>query len=228
MIVHAGMAMMADRWPKSYKVLKSLATQCDRIHIALNGFEEVPWELKRDPYHVWHVGRNLGDGAKFYTKDEGYDLFLTCDDDLIYPDTYVKDIIDACDRYPEHVITFHGHNMRGKTDNFLKDMLYSHNKNGMRCLGGAKSDLPIRIIGTGVSAYPRELYRAALSHFQVGRNIGDLIMSKALEDAGIPRMGITHEGNYFKYVHPPKGTTIYETTTSHNQRMTEIWNGLGL
>lgn len=226
MIVIAGIALVPDRWPASYKTIKSLLPQVDRIYVALNGFSYVPWELKKyDKIVIDYIGKNRGGYMKFVRPPNPYDAVITCDDDLIYPETYVADFVAASKRYPGHVLTHHGHNVKGPQESVQKSRQWHEHH---RCLTHEIHDRDIYCIGTGVSFYPCDIYHKALRELEYGWNVCDLLMTKALNKCEVPRKALAHSSRYLKYIKPPTGTTIWETLTSDDKKYTAIWNDLGL
>lgn len=224
MYIVAGMACMPDRWPASLRVMLSLKKQVDTLFLSLNGFAKTPPELlDEDWIKVSHIGHNVGDIGKF--ADVECDFYLSCDDDLIYPPTYVADFIKAADRFPGHVLTHHGNDAKGPTNSYFK-MRYGATR--IQCLMRNDKEIPLTIPGTGVTFYPGEVYSELYSRLFDGWNHADLIVGKILQDMDVPLTALKHHKHYFQYLEPPKGATIWEQNVKWDKKMTDIWNTIGL
>ena len=215
---------MVDRWPKSLEVIMSLKGQVNTLHVALNGFTRIPDEIAREDWVVpWHVGHNMGDIGKF--ADVECDAYLSIDDDLIYPETYVQDFIEAAKRHPNHVLTHHGNDCKGPTNSYFK-MRYASER--IQCLMKNDIEMILTIPGTGVTFFPGDVYSELYSRLFDGWNHADLIVAKILQEMEIPIRSVAHPKAYFQYIEPPKGSTIWEQNVQFDKKMTDIWNKIGL
>ena len=91
------MATMPERIRALEEVIPTIIHQCDELNIYLNLFETVPGFLKHPKIKIYRsqdcLG-DLGDVGKFYKCDEWTEGYIfTVDDKLLYPKTYVKDMI---------------------------------------------------------------------------------------------------------------------------------------
>ncbi len=102
-MIAAGIALLPDRYPTSLKTIESLLPQVDAILLSLNGFNSIPEGLVHPKIEVRYMGVNLGDIGKFHEWDGD---FISCDDDLIYPGTYVEDFQTS--KHRDTILTHHG------------------------------------------------------------------------------------------------------------------------
>ena len=215
---------MIDRFPESLESIMSLKGQVNTLHVALNGFTRVPAEIAREEWVIpWHVGHNMGDSGKF--ADIECDAYLSLDDDLIYPETYVQDFLDAAKRYPNHVLTHHGNDCKGATDSYFK-MRYQSER--IQCLMKNDIDMILTIPGTGVTFFPGDVYSEFYSRLFDGWNHADLIAGKILQQMNIRIRSVKHPKGYFGYINPPDGSTTWEQNVQFDTKMTKIWNKLNL
>ena len=98
-------------------VVYQLLSQCTRMCICFNGFDEIPKNLPKSEkiIAICANGKNgnppdLGCNNKMYWLGDFPGYYATVDDDIIYPPNYIqtiKDALDKCDR--KAIVSFHGH-----------------------------------------------------------------------------------------------------------------------
>lgn len=89
--------------------LASLRGQCDLLHVYLNGHAEVP--LCVLDWCDEHVRSATNDGAdrKFHWAHQHDGVYLSCDDDFIYPPDYVARMVAGVERFGGRaLVTAHG------------------------------------------------------------------------------------------------------------------------
>lgn len=127
MRVTAGIATKGDRPQQLRRTLASLVKQVDKIYIYDNS-----------------KNKDLTDNAKFWGAQFETGVFLTCDDDIIYPKDYVKTCLQWLEQ--TNIVTYHGRiiNKGAKT-------YYGAHKE-YAFYNTVESSLKIDIAGTGVMA----------------------------------------------------------------------------
>ena len=206
-MIYAGMAMLPNRFPASLKTVKSILPQVDRLFLCLNGFTSIPDQLVHEKIEVWHCGENLGDAGKFFWPPGNYRAFLTLDDDLIYPEEYVKDFVAASELFPGAILTHAGKILPPVVRDYWADCpkvvtCFTENREPIRV------DIPI----TAAAYFPEDGYKK----FDTPRvwNCGDLYVMQQMRKHDIRAYALRHPKNYFGYLKPPAGTTIWEQTQS--------------
>lgn len=122
--VTIGIATIPERAPSFANVVKSLLPQCDEMHITLNNYDSVPNTLKMRKIKV-HIDKtnSMGDNAKFraaWRDIKGY--FLSVDDDLIYPENYVQEMIKKLNEAGRSkIIGLHGTIFREPFENYTRN-----------------------------------------------------------------------------------------------------------
>jgi hypothetical protein len=204
-VVNAGMAMMPDRFPASLQAVESLKGQVNKLFLCLNNFDTIPQELQQPWIEVWHVGENIGDRGKFYFPTEDYDAFITCDDDLIYPTTFVKDFIKTSEIFQNSVLTHAGKIIPPKLNDYWRDC-----PKVVTCFTANTETIKVDIPITAACYFPSEIYKK----FQNPNfwNCGDFYAMQQARKQNVDCYAITHPAKYFGYIKPPKGTTIWEQT----------------
>ena len=188
---------MPERWPASKEAIFSLKGQVRQLYVYWNG-DEYPEDLKTDWITVT-CGPNRGDFSKL-TPVPGE--FLTCDDDLIYPKTYVRDFEQFIEAFPNCILTHHGKTLEGGV------------KNVVHCLRENTDTKRVDIPGTGVSYFPARIYGELLREIEYDWNCLDVLVGSWMKKKGVKAYALPHPADYFGYIAPPKGTTIWEMNGS--------------
>lgn len=201
--VVATLCILPERIDAARLTLKSLSPQVDKIYVCLNNFEKIPPEIER--FHnveVIYVGENIGDIGRFSMLPKIDCHLISCDDDLVYPKTYVDDFLAAHEEDKDLIFTHHGKTVvNGILD--YKAM----------CLYKSTQSVPVDIIGSGVSFFPKG--KTDWTEYVLGEpmNQSDIHVSAVIELLGYKARSMPHSAKYFKYLQPPVGTTIWETKT---------------
>ena len=205
MRVVVGMATTAKRLMYAELAIKSLEDQVDEIHLWNNDTEDA----------------NLFDNGKFVGLDCEFEecYYFTCDDDIIYPPTYVQDMIKAIE-FHKCIVTHHGRKLKGTGIDYYSQGMSGHY--GYRCLSMIPRDTEIDVCGSGCTAFstvdfnPLELYRSK------DLMMADLVLSLEAAKQGKKIMVLSHDADYFRDLKVPKGLTIYEMQKENHSRQNEI------
>lgn len=199
MKVVVGIATMKGREESLKHTLKSLVGQADQIRIYNNATRE----------------EDLTDNGKFYFLQEYNETiyYLSCDDDLIYPPTYVKDMIKAIDR-TGGIVTHHGR--------ILKEygVSYYRGHRVFMCLKENDKECRIDVAGTGVTGFrtdyfnPTEIYKAK------DKRMSDLVFSLEAAKQGKKITVLKHGHDYFG--HTNNKETIHSQDSRNDGRQSEI------
>ncbi len=102
-------ATTAERAALLPKSLGSLRPQCDSLHVYLNGYGEAPeCVLDLADEHVV-AADNGGADKKFHWAHLHDGIYLSCDDDFVYPPDYVQRMVEAVEQWRGQVfVTAHG------------------------------------------------------------------------------------------------------------------------
>lgn len=157
---------------------------------------------------------NLYSNGKFYGITKNHDLFLTCDDDIIYPYNYVKDMANHLIEYD--VVTSHGRVLSGDSERY-----YYGGHNAYPCGAINHQSKQIDVMGTGVGGY--NLKKIDLSNFwqfihSYPNNMDDLVMSLFLLKQGIKPQLIPHEP--FRII--SHSQTIYNQMAGNDSEQVKI------
>lgn len=172
-MVTASLTTIPQRQESLKDTVESLLPQVDKLNIYLHGYTSIPDFLKDDKIEIamdleWG---DHGDLDKFHwCKDitEGYHLI--CDDDLIYPADYAKNMLEGIDRYDKKdIVTFHG-----CIPYKLPIASYYDDRIVYPCLDTVNEDKRVFIPGTGVMGYHVESTFRGIGHDEKMPNMADV------------------------------------------------------
>ena len=216
--VVATMCMLHNRYPDSYKTIRSLEGQVDTLYLCLNNFWEVPQELKNPWIEILHLGPNLGDAARFYLlsylgRQDAH--VISCDDDIEYPETYVQDYLAAHKKYPNALLTHHGELCQINKDGEIK--YYTAVRHKFQNCQHQQLAAP----ASGLTFIPQSIFNqlefSSLVHF----NQADIHLACNCHKLGASIIALPHEAGYIRYTAPPM-PTIYNTITAKPDRMKKV------
>jgi hypothetical protein len=199
MKVIVGIATMKGREESLKRTLESLRGQADQIRIYDNA--------KRDV--------DLTDNGKFYFLQEYKEpvYYFSCDDDLIYPPNYVKDMIEAIERTGT-IVTHHGRILKGK------GLKYYQGHRVFQCLRENTKEMLIHVAGTGVTAFRTDYFNPVDLYKSEDKRMSDCIFSLEAAKQGKRITVLQHSGNYFD--HTDNKETIHSTESRNDWRQSEI------
>jgi hypothetical protein len=199
-MVVVGIASLPDRERQLKKTVESLIDQVDLINICLNNYTYNPFEGNPKVNAVISDNRHTDAGKFMFLENyEGY--YFSCDDDIIYPPTYIEDTIPLIDMYG--IVSYHGRA-------FQKFPVMSYYKSAAvrcRCLDDYDYTEPMQIVGTGVASFHTKIFKPLMSIFKTPK-MSDIYFSIYADSLGLQRWVIKHKKGYFKYMDVPN--TIYD------------------
>jgi hypothetical protein len=203
------------------KSLESIIDQCDVINVSLNSHEgDIPEILYHNKVNLILSDNSLGDAMKFYMLDKSNGYYLTIDDDLIYPPTYVNDTIKKCKEFNnKKVVTYHGRS-------FSSFPIFSYYKSATEryaCLNKVDKDVKVQFGGTGVMCFHTSLMKIPINYFQ-NPNMADVWVGKYCIENNIDIICLKHDEGYIKYI--PQKTTIYDLESKNDKIQSLVVNSI--
>lgn len=208
--IYAGLATIPTRHRTLESVVNSLLAQVDRLFVVLNGFVSVPDFLSRERITVIR-SQDIGDlrdnsklfGLYCFMGDAHY---VTCDDDIVYPDDYVKTLVDAIEKYGRKcVVGVHGA-IYGAGSRHFRDRLLLHFEEAL------EEDLPVNVLGTGTVAFHTSTYRPDYLRFRATGMV-DLMVAEQLSTSGVPCLSISRRPDFIRAAaHGKEMMTLYNET----------------
>ncbi|MET3351798.1 UNVERIFIED_ORG: FkbM family methyltransferase [Arthrobacter sp. UYEF1] len=187
--VRIGIATMPGREQGLKTVLEALLPQADEIFVYLNGSDVPPSDIAHDSRVRFFTGPDYGDRGKFLFVD-GFDgYYLTCDDDIEYPDFYVDYMIDGIERYERKAIVgWHG-------SIFSDDFEDYYNSNYRRVLSFSTlrgKDTPVHLLGTGIAGFHTSTMSVEFEDFHYP-NMADAFLARKAQWNSVPMVVLRHE-----------------------------------
>jgi hypothetical protein len=193
-MITANLATIKSRRYTLQGVIDSLKHQVDTVRVYANDY--VP-DVKDAEVMT---GEDYTDNSKFYWLPESEGIYLSCDDDLIYPPDYVERIKEGMRKYPGAWITFHGRKMLGfGLDYYRGHLVY-------QCLKDVNGDYELDIPGTGVSAFNTKDITFDMKEWKHKR-MSDIMAGQEIAKRGMKIICLSHEKGWIQ--HLENKSTIY-------------------
>ena len=193
-MITANLATIKSRRYTLQGVIDSLKDQVDTVRVYANDY--VPEVRDAEVY----TGEDYTDNSKFYWLLESEGIYLSCDDDLIYPPDYVETILEGMRKYPGCWITFHGRKLLGYgLDYYRGHLVY-------RCLGDVAGDYELDVPGTGVSAFNTKDFKFDMREWKYKR-MSDIMAGQEIAKRKKKIICLSHKSGWIK--HLENKSTIY-------------------
>lgn len=208
-------ATMPSRIDQLRLTLDSLRPQFDEIRIYLNEFNHVPSFVKEFTY--FQGGENLTDNGKFYglkdLKEDEY--YFTLDDDIIYPPTFARDMIEGIKTYGS-IVTQHGRILVDKNVSYYRGHEFFHCANTVD--GAYYLDVP----GTGVTAFDTRYFKPQEIYKSKDQCMSDIVFGLEAKKQGKKIVILPHEAGYIR----PQVVedSIYNRHSKNEARQIELAN----
>ncbi len=186
------------------RVVADILPQVDRLNVFLQWYKSVP-EFLNNPKITVVRGEDqpgalaLGSSAKFFWADKIKGYHFTIDDDLVYPENYVKYCIEKIEQYHRTaVVGFHGVLLKDDIQNYVpnkKKFRFRKALYNFRC--ALENDRPVHLLGTGVLAYHTDTIKISINDF-LTRNMDDIYFGIAAQVQHVPLVCIQRSEGYVK------------------------------
>lgn len=223
MTVAVSIATTKDRKESLRKTLDSLIPddQINFIYVQA----DYPQEEKRDKV-VWSLMSNkMGDARKFYPyciKSEKHDIWLFCDDDIIYPKHYgVGCVLHAVNS--DAVFSYHGRTIKKRP---IESYYRKSRIEGFRCLAEVKDFhqvAPNGTLGTGVMFFKTGVLKLTWDMFK-SRNMADIWITKFAIEQGKEMIVVPHGAD--KFGHTENKKNIFEWHQWNDGEQTKLYNSI--
>jgi hypothetical protein len=180
MKIIVGIATTGNRLESLKLVIESLENNTikpDEINIYDNTLEDVDYT----------------DNGKFYfLKDYKEPVYyFTMDDDILYPETYIEDMINAIEKH-KCIVTHHGRFVTKFNVNYYKG------HGAIRCLSANFVEKQIDVAGTGVTAFRTDYFNPKQIYKSKYKRMSDCVFSLEAAKKGKTIMCLPHDKGYFK------------------------------
>lgn len=230
--VFIGIASIPSREKTLEKTIKSLINQVHELGVYLNNWDYVPNYLKHDKIKIIKSQDegDFGDAGKFYWVDNFSGYYFTCDDDIIYPDNYIKKTIDKIEKNKRSaVIGFHGSIIKDNFTNYYS----SHSRDVYHFKNNIVSDTRVHILGTGTVGFHTSTINVNFKDFKTP-NMADIYFAKLAQEQQVSFIVQNHKKEEMKSIESEnniskssisKDNSKYDTSKLQNEVVKSInWN----
>lgn len=213
MDITVNIATLPDRYVQLINTVASLYFQADKINIALNNYKEIPKIFLKDKkINAVLSDNSFGDAHKFQFQEKNQ-LYFTCDDDLIYPPNYVKNMIEWL--YKHDIVTIHGRSF----NEFPIKSYYKSASRKYRCLTDENYYGSVQFGGTGVMAFNTNEIQIPMDIF-TQPNMADVHLGcwaklNNIEITHLPHCGLEYQ---------PVENTIFDNHKNNDSIQTDLVN----
>jgi len=205
-----GIATIESRILHLEETINSIIDQVDKLIVYQNGYKELLPFLENEKIEIissLDTNIDMGDAGKFFKVNEYKNCYyISIDDDLIYPEKYVENIINYLKLYNNDcIVTYHGRN-------FPKDATsyYRNAKERFRCLDNVIGNHEVQFGGTGVMAFYTNRVNIGFDYFKIA-NMADIWMGLYAKENSIKIMVLAHNKGWIKKCIHPIEKDIYTT-----------------
>lgn len=212
--ISVNIASTPDRREMLNETIESLYQQVDIINICLNNYCIDPF-INDSKINTVIADNSLGDAGKFLFQEDFSGYYFTCDDDIIYPSTYVEDTIKKIDTFG--IVTYNGKIFKKlPIKSFYRDKARKY-----RYARSEKNTLKVQVGGTGVMAFDTEFFRIPITEFKK-KNMADIWLACYANRYKYPIWHIAHKEGYL--VSQKTSGSIYESEQKNDIFQSEIFN----
>jgi hypothetical protein len=213
LVITANLATIEARKDSLQEVVDSLRFQVDKVRVYGNDYQP---ELEGDNVEVY-TGPDYTDNAKFFWLPISKGIYLSCDDDIIYPPDYVETIVKGLKKYPNTWVTFHGRRLKGL------NLPYYSGHDSYPCLRTVPYDYEIHVAGTGVSAFHTDTIKFDPLTWNEYK-MADIMASLELAKKGVRVICLAHKIFWLKITESSKNQSIFISERRNSKRQDELAN----
>lgn len=192
--VRVGIATIPGREDSLRRVLDALSPQVDEIFVYINGFDESQVELHPKGNVRFFTGPDFGDRAKFLFTQGFRGYYLTCDDDIEYPDFYVDSIVSGIESYDRRAIVgWHG----SIFSESFRDYYNSKSRKVLSFSSLRGRDTFVHALGTGISGFHTSTLHISIHDFEAP-NMADVFLALKAQRNDVPMVVLRHERGWAK------------------------------
>lgn len=184
----ACLATIPRREKSLAQVLTRLRPQVDRLYVYCNGYQDLPPSVRElaDDHATSQLHGDRGDAGKMFWLDrvpaDAY--YLSCDDDIRYPENYVAVLVAACQAYRSRIaVGVHGGRVLTPITSYYRCRKMRHT------FAGFEQDAWVNLLGTGTLCFRPGAVGIQPKDFPNGF-MADVWFAVHCQRAGIPMLSI--------------------------------------
>jgi hypothetical protein len=219
------MATMPTRAGSFARVLPAVAPQVDRLYLYLDGFTRAPDPIRAFSNVVPLFAHEHGDlhaTGRFLPLAlmRKPCVFIVFDDDILYPATYVREIVDGLAAFAGRaVVGYHGDIFLAPYGSYVKDR---------HCYHFAKAlaeHRPVHCIGAGTAAFDSARLRFDPRAWPRIRG-NDLMLAIEAERRGLARIALARGAGWLKPLGEIQPDSVYGALLADDRQQTAMMNTL--
>jgi glycosyltransferase involved in cell wall biosynthesis len=202
------------REAKLERALRSIAPQCDRLHVYLDRYEHEPAFLQRLGVPVTVVRSQarpgLRDNGKFIALEAllraGEDAYyFTIDDDIEYPADYVNALVKTLKAHEDGVVAgVHGVTLKDRPAGYFSDRRMVH-----AFTRALERPRLVNVLGTGTTAFRASLFEGfSLAQFEQA-GMADLYLAVDCLRRGIPQLCVARPEGWLQDLGDEEEISLY-------------------
>lgn len=208
---------------KQFKlVIKDILPQVDRLQVYLNDYKNIPDFLINDKIKVYlgeDFAGDIADNGKLYMTNNLYGFHFTIDDDIKYPNDYVKVLKENLQHYNyECIVGVHG------IDILHDQFEHYYHKNSRRVYvynNKLDNNKEVNILGTGTVAYHTSLFKPNFLEINKPFMV-DIFFAIQANRKNIPLICIKRSKNWLGDYETHEQTRIYEVFNKNDEYQTNL------
>jgi hypothetical protein len=176
--------------------------------------------IKPDHVFVYDNEKNvdLTDNGKFHGLTQIEDCYyFSCDDDLLYPPTYIQDMIQSIEKH-KCIITHHGRKLRGENRDYYRGHF------AIRCLAQNRREMELDIAGTGVTAFDTQYFNPKEIIFDKRHRMSDCLFSLIAAQQKKKILAIPHFKGYIKQIPIDESKSCFGIESKNAKTQMQIAN----
>jgi FkbM family methyltransferase len=220
-----GVASIPSRSAYLRQAVASVLPFVDQLYVYLNDYPSVPAFLRHPKLTVFRSQDHgdLGDAGKFFAANRQRGFFLTIDDDIFYPESYVWALVNALRGYRAAgrrvAVGFHGKLMRPEVAHFYHDHVRL-----FHFAAALEAERTVHVLGTGTSAFHTDDLPISIADFSGQPNMADIYFSIACQKHDVSCIILPRPAHYLKPQPTPGQGTIWRSFRTADQAPTALYN----
>lgn len=224
--INVTMATVPKREKYAVKAVKSILNcnvKPDSFHLELNGFSKVPKWVNELPITYTLRKENIGAKAKFARLNQTKGYYLTVDDDIEYPSSYIGHMTHMIDFYNrEALVGIHGSTHRNpRIRSYWNDVARK-----FHFQSEVKQNTICSMLGTGTLGFHTSI-GLSFEVFEKG-NQTDPYLSKWAIENGVKQIVLARKANYVKQINGSQDTggEIWKSAMEKDTEQTAVINSI--
>ncbi|HWW87825.1 MAG TPA: hypothetical protein VNZ26_29710 [Vicinamibacterales bacterium] len=218
----AGMATMPSRGETLPLALASIIGQVDRLYLYLDGHDEVPSSIREQPKVTPILSRHVPDlrgAGKLLglTLEPAQGLFVSVDDDILYPDDYVASLCEGL-RAQDYraVVGYHGSIL---TRPFIR---YSESRTVFYFAEALRSACRVDVLGAGTVMFAPEVLRFDVRQWPDGLHVVDLRFAIEAAKRSVPLICLDRPDDYVRPLALGQPDSAYASLKNDDSRQSAL------